>query len=287
VKARTVLLTALGVTLIWYERRRALRRRREPDMRHAVRNLAVAGLSAATVQLADAPVVMRLARWIERRQWGLVNRLRLSAPMRDLLAIVLMDYTLYLWHILTHRVPWLWRLHLVHHVDLDLDTSTGLRFHFAEIAASIPWRAAQVAVVGTSPRALTAWQSLTLASILFHHSNSRLPIRVERLLCRLLMTPRLHAIHHSTRRTDTDANFSSGLAVWDILHGTRRVDIGPRTIDIGVPAYRDIDSVGLAAILALPVTHDRPTWTLPGDCEAGSARHGTGRESDRRETRNR
>ena len=279
-KARTVLLAVFGVSLICYERRRALRRRREPDVPHAVRNLAVAGLSAATVQFAEAPVVMPLARWIERRQWGIVNRVGLSPPARDLLAILLMDYTLYLWHILTHRVPWLWRLHLVHHVDLDLDMSTGLRFHFAEIAASIPWRAAQVAVIGTSPRALTAWQSLTLASILFHHSNSRLPIRFERLLGRLLMTPRLHAVHHSMRRADTDANFSSGLALWDILHGTRRVDVARPAIDIGVPAYREIDSVGLATILTLPVTHDRPTWTLPDDPEATPGRSGHRRSSE-------
>src|SRR5947207_15556437 len=183
--------------LLWLERRRPLRRAVESKRRREGRNLAVAALSAAAIRLAEKPVVGPLAELVERRHWGLVKRLNLPAWLEVPLAVALMDYTLYLWHILVHRVPFLWRFHQVHHVDLDLDASTALRFHFAEMVLSVPWRATQVIVLGISPRALSLWQTLTLVEILFHHSNIELPIDTERWLSRLIVTPRLHGIHHS------------------------------------------------------------------------------------------
>ncbi len=264
---RPALVLLVGLGVVWLERRRALRRRREPVIRHTARNLAMAGLAAATAHLVEAPVVLPLAQRVERQRRGLVQRLDAPGWLRDLIAIVLLDYTLYLWHILVHRVPLLWRLHLVHHLDLDLDASTGVRFHFAEIAMSVPWRAAQVRLIGASPRALTTWQSLTLASVLFHHSNARLPLAWEQACARVVVTPRMHGIHHSIVRRESDANFSSGLALWDWLHGTIRLNVPQADIDIGVAAYRDPDEVGLAAALALPFQHDGNAWRLPGGAE--------------------
>lgn len=259
-KLRSVLLVVVGAAVVWREHRRALRPRRERTLPHTARNLTIAGLAAAAVHLAERPVVMPLARLVERRRWGLVQTMRRPAWLRDAVAIMLLDYTLYLWHILSHRVPVLWRLHLVHHVDRDLDATTGLRFHFAEIASSVPWRAAQVLAIGASPRALTSWQTLTLSSVLFHHSNMRLPLNLERQLCRVLVTPRMHGIHHSAVRAESDANYSSGLSVWDRLHGTIRLNVPQASIEIGVPAYRDHKDLTLVAALALPVTHARETW---------------------------
>lgn len=146
-----------------------------------------------------------------------------------------MDYTLYWWHVLLHRVPALWRLHVPHHIDRDLDASTGVRFHFLEFIASIPWRCAQIAVIGADPRALAAWQRLTLIEVLFHHSNLRLPLEVERVLSALAVTPRMHGIHHSIERREHDSNFSSGLSIWDRLHGT-----------VGASARGDAVVIGLA-----------------------------------------
>lgn len=264
---RPVLVLLVGLGVVWLERRRALRRRREPVVRHTARNLAMAGLAAATAHLVEAPVVLPVAQRIANQRRGLVQQLDAPGWVRDLIAIALLDYTLYLWHILVHRIPLLWRLHLVHHVDLDLDASTGVRFHFAEIAMSVPWRAAQVRLIGASPRALTTWQSLTLASVLFHHSNTRLPLAWERAWSRVVVTPRMHGIHHSIVRRESDANFSSGLALWDWMHGTIRLNVPQQDIEIGVAAYRDPDQVGLAAALALPVRHDGDAWRLPGGAE--------------------
>jgi sterol desaturase/sphingolipid hydroxylase (fatty acid hydroxylase superfamily) len=185
---------------------------------------------------------------------------------------VLLDYTLYVWHVLTHRVPFLWRFHVVHHVDLDMDATTALRFHFAELVISVAWRAGQVAVIGVSPLSFSVWQIALFLSIMFHHSNVRLPLDVERRLNRFIVTPRMHGIHHSAIRAETDANWSSGLTVWDWLHGTLRLNVPQQDIIIGVPAYREPDDVALGDVLSMPFHSQRPTWRLPDGQNAPSER---------------
>jgi sterol desaturase/sphingolipid hydroxylase (fatty acid hydroxylase superfamily) len=260
-----VLVGGTFAALWWLERRRPLRRPVEPKLRREGRNLAVAGLAALTVRLAERPVVGPLAALVERRRWGLVQRLPLPGWLRLPLAVGLLDYTLFLWHILTHRVPALWRFHLAHHVDLDLDASTALRFHFGELALSVPWRAAQVLLLGVGPRALAVWQTATLMEVMFHHSNVELPAGLERWLCRLVVTPRVHGILHSVVPEETGSNWSSGLTVWDWLHGTLRLKVPQAAVTVGVPAYRDPAEVTLPRVLAMPFGPQRPTWQWPGD----------------------
>jgi sterol desaturase/sphingolipid hydroxylase (fatty acid hydroxylase superfamily) len=252
VGATFVVLTAL-------ERRVPLRRTREAKWRHVSRNMVFAGAAAATVNLLERPVVEPLARMVQRRRYGVLYVCRLPPPLHLILAVVLLDYTLYVWHVLTHRVPWLWRFHLVHHVDRDLDASTALRFHAGELALSIPWRAMQIAAIGVPPDALRIWQNIVLLSILFHHSNVELPMDVERLVARVVVTPRMHGIHHSDVPEETDSNWSSGLTAWDYLHGTLRLDVPQHAITIGVAAYPTPADVSLANSLALPFTAQRPT----------------------------
>jgi len=258
-----LILGAFGL-LVWLERRRPLRRAVEPKFRREARNLAVAAAGAAALRVTEKPLADALTSLVERRRWGLLKLVRLPAWLEVALAVVLLDYTLYLWHVLTHRVPFLWRFHVVHHVDLDLDASTALRFHFAELVLSVPWRAAQILLIGVSPPALSAWQSLLFLSIMFHHSNVRLPLEIERRLNAFVVTPRMHGIHHSTVKEETNSNWSSGLTVWDWLHGTLRLDVPQDAIVIGVPAYRDPSEVGLVSMLALPCGEERPTWHLNG-----------------------
>jgi sterol desaturase/sphingolipid hydroxylase (fatty acid hydroxylase superfamily) len=245
------LLLAVAGAVLLLERRRRARAYVEDIPTHTGRNLVVAGIAAATVQALEAPVVVPLARLAARRRWGLTRSIRPSW-LHDLAAIVLLDYTLYIWHILVHRVPGLWRFHLAHHVDLDLDASTGLRFHAGELAASVPWRAAQIVAIGVSPRALTAWQSLTIASVLFHHSNTRLSRRSEQILSWIVATPKMHAIHHSIDPTQLQTNFSSGLAIWDRLHGTFRFDSEPQDVVVGVLGHLNRDDAALGNVLKLP-----------------------------------
>ncbi|HEX8131520.1 MAG TPA: sterol desaturase family protein [Pyrinomonadaceae bacterium] len=256
--------------LVWLERRRPLRRSVESKLERDARNLAVACVAAVALQLAERPVVARLTALVERRKVGLLKRVALPRALEVALAVVLLDYTLYVWHVLTHRVPILWRFHLVHHADLDLDASTALRFHFGELLISVVWRAAQVLLIGVSPQSLAAWQRLLFVSILFHHSNVRLPVEAERRLNKFVVTPRMHGIHHSTVRGERDANWSSGLTLWDKLHGTLRLNVAQEEIEIGVPAYREPRDLGLFEILKLPFGAERPARQSPLEVRTAS-----------------
>ena len=247
------------VALVWLERKRPLRRETEPKLRRDARNLTVAGLGAVSLMLAERPVIQPLTSFVVKQRWGLLQRIRMPLWLEVTIATVLLDYTLYVWHVATHRVPWLWRFHAVHHVDLDLDASTAIRFHFGELTQSVAWRAAQVAVIGVSPLSLSVWSTLLLVSILFHHSNVKLPIETERRLNRFVVTPRMHGIHHAAVPELTDSNWSSGLTVWDRLHGTLRVDVSQDEFEIGVPGYRDPEEVTLPRILAMPFEEQRDT----------------------------
>ena len=259
---------AIGVVgaLAWAERRRALRTATDDAGERAVRNLAVAGITAVATQLAERPLVAPLSRRAARRRVGLAywlqRRTGMSDLARDALAVLLMDYTLYAWHVLSHRVPLLYRFHQVHHSDLDLDASTALRFHFGEFVLGAPYRAAQVALIGVSPRALVAWQRLTSLSVLFHHSNVRLPVELERLVALVITTPRLHGIHHSIVRDEQDSNWSSGLTIWDRLHGTYRGNVRQDEIEIGVADHRGPADVTLPRVVAMPFA-EAPTGLLP------------------------
>jgi sterol desaturase/sphingolipid hydroxylase (fatty acid hydroxylase superfamily) len=264
-------LAAFAGALLVAEAQRPLREPTQPRRSRLLRNLAMGGLAGAVLSLAEGPAVERLTSAVERRGWGLLKRWRL-APMVELtLGVALMDYTLFLWHVMTHRVPVLWRMHLPHHVDLDLDVSTALRFHFAELAASVPYRAAQVLLLGIGPKTFRVWRTFTIASVLFHHSNLRLPRRLEAALELVLMTPRLHGIHHSAAREETNSNWSSGLSVWDRLHGTYRAEPPQRRIRIGVPAYQDPSELTLSGVLALPFRAQRPAWRARPPLAAGSS----------------
>jgi len=242
------------------ERRSPLRRRTDDRAGRTAGNVAMGLLSMAVVAAVEGPLV----RSVAARRRGLAQRLPLPAWAQDGLAVLGMDYTIYLWHVLTHKVPALWRLHLIHHMDLDLDASTALRFHAVDMLVSAPYRAVQVAVLGVSPRALRIWQAFFFLSVLFHHSNLRLPSRLERALATVFTTPRMHGIHHAARRDQTDSNWSSGLSFWDRLHGTFRWDGPtpgtPHGTPIGLPAYRDPAEGRLWPALRLPFSRQRDAW---------------------------
>ena len=261
----TALVCGTFATLLWLEHRRPLRRQTESKRTRNMRNLAVVAISATALWLVERPVALALAQFVEREQWGLVQSLRLPAWLKAVLAVILLDYTLYLWHVLTHKVPGLWRFHRVHHADLDLDASTALRFHCVEMMLSVPWRAAQVLAIGVAPLTLSIWQTATLLAILFHHSNVEIPLSIERWLCRFIVTPRMHGIHHSMIRAETDANWSTIFAFPDYVHRTRRLNVPQQAVTIGVPAYRDPQELTFAKIMAMPFGKQRPTWQLPED----------------------
>ena len=238
-----------------------LRRSVESKARRIVRNLTLGGISFALLSLVQAPLLTPLAIWSDRNEIGLLYHLAIPRPWLVVAMIVLLDYTLWIWHWMNHKVPILWRFHLVHHVDRDLDASTALRFHFGELLLSLVFRAGVVVVIGADVTALWIWQTILFVAILFHHSNIRLPAAVDRALVRLIVTPRMHGIHHSDRREETDSNWSSILSVWDFMHRTMRIDVPQESVTIGVPAYDDPRDVTIGKALLLPFRKKTDDWS--------------------------
>ncbi len=249
-----------AVAIVIAERRRPLRTPTQPELDRAVSNVLMGACCGLAILAAETPLVQPIARRVGEHRSGLVQKLPGPEWLRDIVGVLLMDYTFYVWHRLTHKVPWLWRFHLVHHIDMDMDTSTAIRFHALDMIISAPWKAGQVALIGMTSRGLKIWQTFFFLSILFHHSNIRLPERLERWLAFVLTTPRMHGIHHSAVEDETNSNWSSGFSFWDHLHRTFRLDIPQSAIAVGVPAFRDPHETTILPSLQLPFQPQRDDW---------------------------
>lgn len=246
--------------LFLLERLFPLRRAKYPLARRLFVNLVFAALAFTVVALTVRPAAEGMLDWTGRNAFGLLRLSVVPEPVRPFLAFLLMDLTFYWWHRANHRVPLLWRFHNIHHLDPDLDVSTAFRFHFGELAFSSAFRVAQIGLLAPSPWAYAAYELVFQANTLFHHSNVRLPIRVERLLNRLLVTPRMHGIHHSQVPGETNSNYSSVFSFWDRLHCTLRLNIPQGEIDIGIPGYAGERDNHLGNALLAPFRTQRDYW---------------------------
>src|SRR5688572_19331240 len=252
-RKRGVFIAASFVAIAVLEEMLPLRRRVERKLTHVLRDVAMAAMSALVTAVMQERLVAPAAEAIVRRRQGLLPGLRLPRSLRVVAGVLLLDYSLWIWHWLNHRSMPLWRFHRVHHVDLDLDSWTALRFHFGEMTLAGVVRFLQIRLIGPDPAALAFWQTLLLPSIFFHHSKIELPENAERALSWVIVTPRMHAIHHSMMRDETNSNWSSLLSVWDRLHGTFRLDVSQQSIIIGVPAYALPEDVTLPRLVVMPM----------------------------------
>lgn len=239
-------------TLFVAERLRPLRVQREPGVERLGRNLTIAMLGALASVAGEVPMVEPAQRVVARRRIGLVQWLPLPGAIRAGIGFLLLDYTLYHWHRLNHESPFLWRFHAVHHLDRDLDTTTGLRFHFGELALASGLRALQVLLIGVDRATLRAFQYSLVASVLFQHSNLELPDYLEAPLQQLVVTPRMHGIHHATREDWMNTNFSSMLTIWDRLHCSLRLDVRQSAVTVGVEGHQRRADVTIGRSLAFP-----------------------------------
>jgi sterol desaturase/sphingolipid hydroxylase (fatty acid hydroxylase superfamily) len=256
-------LTVVALGLLLLETRHPLRRRTRPRPERWLRNVALATPSLPAMRLTLLPAMVGLTQAVAPRRLVLA---RLPDPLRLSLELLALDYLAYAWHRLLHA-PLLWRLHRVHHNDLDMDLTTAWRFHFGEMLASIPVRAGLPALLGVRPATVLGYEAVFEACTAFHHSNWRLPFGVERLLAQVLVTPRAHGIHHSVVCEQTQSNFGVVLMLWDALHRTRRLNVPQQSVTIGVPAYPHAAIQTVAHLLALPLAPldawARPDGTVP------------------------
>jgi sterol desaturase/sphingolipid hydroxylase (fatty acid hydroxylase superfamily) len=180
-----------------------------------------------------------------------------------ILGFLLMDLTFYYWHRANHSITFLWRFHNVHHVNPDLDVSTSFRFHFGEVLYSLGFRMLQVYLIGISLLTYVVYELIFQCATMFHHSNIRLPITLERWLNKIIVTPRMHGIHHSIVQNETNSNYSVIFRWWDLIHGTLRLNVKQSDVVIGVPAYFGPEDNKFLNLLILPFRKPREYWRLP------------------------
>ncbi|BBJ22133.1 sterol desaturase family protein [Candidatus Nitrotoga sp. AM1P] len=232
--------------------------RRRPTVSKLLRwanNLALVVLNSVLVRALFPAAAVGVAAFATQQGWGLLNYFAIPLWMAVLVSVVLLDFVIYLQHVMFHAVPLLWRLHRVHHADLDIDVTTGIRFHPIEIMLSMLIKATVILVLGPPVVAVVLFEILLNATSLFNHGNVRMPPALDRLLRLLLVTPDMHRVHHSIEEDETNSNFAFNLSMWDRLFGTYRDQPRARHEDmaIGISTFREASHcVWLPSILMLP-----------------------------------
>ena len=258
---RIAILVALFLVLFGLESMVPLRRWSRPRFPRLIVNLLISTLAIATAAIIVVPASTIALERVSAQHFGLLSWLRLPAALDFVARFLLMDLTFYYWHRANHTIGFLWRFHNVHHIDPDLDVSTAFRFHFCEVALSSGFRVAQIAAIGVSPLTFAIYELVFQSNTLFQHSNVRLPIGAERLLNRILVSPRMHGIHHSQVRRENTSNFSVVFPWWDWLHKTLRLNVPQSLIVFGIPAY-STDSNYVGTALVAPFGRQREYWRM-------------------------
>lgn len=256
-------LAVLFVLLVVLEALQPLRRPKRPRPRRWAVNLAVTALSFGVGTALVRPAALAAAAWAQSHTFGFFPWLALPFWVQFLLGFLWMDATFYYWHRANHVFPLLWRFHNVHHVDPDLDVTTSFRFHFGETFYSTLFRILQVALAGITPLTYLAYEIVFNLATMFHHSNVALPIDLERRLNKVVVTPRMHGIHHSVIGNETNSNYSVIFSWWDRLNRSLRVNVPQGQVVIGVPGYLLPQDNGLRSLILLPFQKQRPYWRWP------------------------
>jgi sterol desaturase/sphingolipid hydroxylase (fatty acid hydroxylase superfamily) len=227
-------------------------------------NIGIVVLDTVLVRLVLPTTAVGLALVAEARGWGLIHALGLPMWASVPLAIVALDLAIYLQHVLFHAVPALWRLHRVHHADLEIDVTTGARFHPIEILLSMGIKLGVVAALGTPAAAVLIFEVLLNATSMFNHSNVRMPLWLDRVVRWVVVTPDMHRVHHSIVARETNSNFGFNLPWWDRLFGTYRAQpaAGHEAMIIGIDQFRDPAERRLDRMLTQPFRDDDTSYAL-------------------------
>jgi sterol desaturase/sphingolipid hydroxylase (fatty acid hydroxylase superfamily) len=222
-------------------------------------NLSIVVLDTLAVRLIFPLAAVGAALVAAERGWGLFNLIAAPLWLAVVASLVALDLAIYFQHLLFHAVPWLWRLHRMHHADLEFDVTTGLRFHPLEILVSMSIKLAVVTLLGAPALAVLTFEILLNATSLFNHGNVRLPAALDRRLRLLVVTPDMHRVHHSIVRRETDSNFGFNLPWWDRLFGTYRDQpaAGHLGMTIGIEEFRESRDLRLDRMLLQPFMNPR------------------------------
>jgi sterol desaturase/sphingolipid hydroxylase (fatty acid hydroxylase superfamily) len=252
----------------------APRRRQEiPRLLRWSNNLALVVVDTLVLRLSFPILAVGLAALAETRGWGLFNIFAAPGWLALIVSIAVLDLAIYLQHVMFHAVPALWRLHRMHHADLEFDVTTGLRFHPLEILLSMAIKLAVVAVLGPPALAVLVFEVLLNATAMFNHSNIRLPATLDRILRWVVVTPDMHRVHHSILPAETNSNFGFNLPWWDRLLGTYRAQPrdGHEAMTLGIEQFRSRRDLWLDRMLVQPVRGPASGYPINRDDPGGDA----------------
>ncbi|MFO8240516.1 MAG: sterol desaturase family protein [Dissulfuribacterales bacterium] len=221
-------------------------------------NLALIALNPLSLALIFPILPIGLALIASEQGWGLLNNLTIPYWLKIISGMVLLDLAVYIQHVLHHAIPILWRLHMMHHADMDIDMTTGLRFHPIEIIVSMVIKLAAVAALGVPPVAVLIFEVVLNGTSMFNHSNLHIPEKLDRILRLIVVTPDMHRVHHSVVIQETNSNYGFNLPWWDRLFGTYKdqPDQGHIDMVIGLSQFRESEKLTLPHLLMLPFTGD-------------------------------
>lgn len=254
------IFVVIGIWEILFPRRKRLFAR----TRRWVSNLGLVVIDALAVRGLMPMAAVGIALKADASGWGFFNNLSLPEPLEMVLAVVLLDLIVYLQHLMFHATPLLWRLHLVHHTDMELDLTTGLRFHPLEILVSMLIKMTVIAALGPSVISVLIFEILLNGTAMFNHGNIALPVSVDRMLRLFLVTPDMHRVHHSVTIRETNSNFGFNLPWWDRLFGTYRDQpvMDHESMPLGISPFRKEADLFLGKLLILPLTANPGAYSL-------------------------
>jgi sterol desaturase/sphingolipid hydroxylase (fatty acid hydroxylase superfamily) len=245
------LLMVLAILEALFPRRRQIivRPRRWPA------NLGIVLLDTIVVRVLFPITAVGAALAVEARGWGLSNLAAVQGWLGVVVGFLVLDLAIWAQHLVFHKVPLLWRLHRMHHADLEIDVTTGLRFHPIEVLLSLLIKLAVIAIIGAPALAVLAFEIALNATSMFNHANLRLPLGFDRVLRLFVVTPDMHRVHHSIRHEETDSNFGFNMPWWDRLFGTYRAQPadGHEGMTIGIAQFRNATELRLGRMLLQPL----------------------------------
>ncbi len=235
-------------------------------------NLGIVALNTVVLRLLFPLAAVAFAAVAAENGWGLLNLIEIHPLLALVIAIVVLDFFIWLQHVMVHAIPVLWRLHRMHHADLDYDLTTGARFHPLEIVLSMGIKFAAILLLGPPVLAVLLFEIILNAMAMFNHGNIRLPLGLDRLLRLLVVTPDMHRVHHSVQDDEANSNFGFNLSIWDRLFGTYKAqpDLGHEGMQIGLDRFREQRDNTLPQMLVQPFIGDagdyainRRSWKKP------------------------
>jgi sterol desaturase/sphingolipid hydroxylase (fatty acid hydroxylase superfamily) len=217
-------------------------------------NLALSVLNILIMRLTIAAAAVWAANSAMEHQWGLLNLIALPSVMSFILGLVLLDLAIYGQHRASHCWSWLWRLHKIHHTDLDFDVTTAIRFHPIEIFLSMCYKVICILILGVSPAVVILFEIILSSCALFNHSNIKLPLAIDKVLRLFVVTPDMHRVHHSVIKRETNSNYGFSISLWDRLFSSYvdQPKQGHTQMRIGLTEYQHVDDVKIPRLLLMP-----------------------------------